>query len=490
MRRKNMKLSEVVRGIDIIDRYGNMEVDINDIVYDSRKVSPGCVFICITGFKQDGHKYLEDAIKKGAVAAIIERDVEVTGITLIKVADTRKSMPIIGSNFYMHPTETLKLIGITGTNGKTTTTYLIKSILDQAKKETSTIGTISIRIGKVEVPSSRTTPESIDLQQLFKEMLDKHMEYSVMEVSSHALDLGRVDNCSFRIGIFTNLTQDHLDYHKNFDNYRDAKKKLFYKTTHTNIINIDDKHGRIIADEIKSLKTELLTYGIDNNADIMAKNIEIDVKGIKFTLVTPKYSIDIQNNTPGIFSVYNCMAAAAVGYAEGIDKEIIKVGLYNLDNVPGRSEVLNIDKPYAVIIDYAHSPDALENILNAVRQYTKGKIITVFGCGGDREIEKRPIMGAVAGRLSDYCVITSDNPRSEEPNSIIKQVEQGISSTNCDYICIENRREAIKYALTIAKKDDVVLLAGKGHETYQELKNGTIDFDEREVIRELIREEV
>jgi UDP-N-acetylmuramoyl-L-alanyl-D-glutamate--2,6-diaminopimelate ligase len=490
MRRKNMKLSEVVRGIDIIDRYGNMEVDINDIVYDSRKVSPGCVFICITGFKQDGHKYLEDAIKKGAVAAIIERDVEVTGITLIKVADTRKSMPIIGSNFYMHPTETLKLIGITGTNGKTTTTYLIKSILDQAKKETSTIGTISIRIGKVEVPSSRTTPESIDLQQLFKEMLDKHMEYSVMEVSSHALDLGRVDNCSFRIGIFTNLTQDHLDYHKNFDNYRDAKKKLFYKTTHVNIINIDDKHGRIIADEIKSLKTELLTYGIDNNADIMAKNIEIDVKGIKFTLVTPKYSIDIQNNTPGIFSVYNCMAAAAVGYAEGIDKEIIKVGLYNLDNVPGRSEVLNIDKPYAVIIDYAHSPDALENILNAVRQYTKGKIITVFGCGGDREIEKRPIMGAVAGRLSDYCVITSDNPRSEEPNSIIKQVEQGISSTNCDYICIENRREAIKYALTIAKKDDVVLLAGKGHETYQELKNGTIDFDEREVIRELIREEV
>jgi UDP-N-acetylmuramoyl-L-alanyl-D-glutamate--2,6-diaminopimelate ligase len=216
----------------------------------------------------------------------------------------------------------------------------------------------------------------------------------------------------------------------------------------------------------------------------------MDVKGSKFTLVTPKYSIDIQNNTPGIFSVYNCMAAAAVGYAEGIDKEIIKEGLCNLDNVPGRSEVLNIDKPYAVIIDYAHSPDALENILNAVRQYTKGKIITVFGCGGDREIEKRPIMGAVAGRLSDYCVITSDNPRSEEPNSIIKQIEQGISSTNCDYICIENRREAIKYALTIAKKDDVVLLAGKGHETYQELKNGTIDFDEREVIRELIREEV
>ena len=485
-----MKLLEVVRGIDIIDQYGNMEVDIKDIVYDSRKVSIGCLFICITGFEQDGHKYIEEAIRKGAVAAIIEKDVDVKGIALIKVMDTRKVMPIIGSNFYNHPTDTLKLIGITGTNGKTTTTYLIKSILDQAQKETSTIGTISIKIGKVEVSSSRTTPESIDLQQLFREMLDKNMEYSVMEVSSHALDLGRVDSCSFRIGIFTNLTQDHLDYHKNFDNYREAKKKLFYKTTHANIINIDDKHGRIIADEIKRLKTNLITYGIDNDADIMAKNIEIDVKGIKFTLVTPKYSIDIQNSTPGKFSVYNCMAAAAVAYSEGIDKEIIKEGLYNLENVPGRSEVLNIDKPYTVIIDYAHSPDALENIINAVRQYAKGRLITVFGCGGDREVEKRPIMGAVAGRLSDYCIITSDNPRSEEPESIIKQVEQGISGTNCDYICIENRRDAIKHALSIARQDDVVLLAGKGHETYQVLKEGTIHFDEREVISALLREEI
>jgi UDP-N-acetylmuramoyl-L-alanyl-D-glutamate--2,6-diaminopimelate ligase len=485
-----MKLSDVVRGIDIIDQKGNMEVDITDIVYDSRKVSPGCVFICVTGFKVDGHLYIEDAIKKGAVAAIIEKDVDVKGITLVKVADTRKTMPILGSNFYKHPTDTLKLVGITGTNGKTTTTYLIKSIFDHAHKKTSTIGTISIRIGDAEVPSSRTTPESVDLQKLFREMLDKDMEYSVMEVSSHALDLGRVDNCSFRVGIFTNLTQDHLDYHKNFDNYREAKKKLFYKTTHTNIINIDDVHGRIIADEIKDLKTELLTYGIDSNADIMAKNIEMDIKGIKFTLVTPKYSIDLEYKTPGRFSVYNCLAAAAVAYSEGIDKAVIKEGLRDLENVPGRSEVVNIDKPYSVIIDYAHSPDSLENILNAVRQYTKGRLITVFGCGGDRETQKRPIMGEVAGRLSDYCVVTSDNPRSEEPNSIIKHIEQGISSTKCDYICIENRRDAIKYALKFAKPDDVVLLAGKGHETYQELKDGTIHFDEREVIRELIREEV
>ena len=485
-----MKLSEVVCGTEIIGRYGNMEVDIKDIVYDSRKVSPGSVFICITGFKADGHKYIEDAVKMGAAAVIIEKDIEVEGITVIKVKDTRKSMSIIGSNFYQHPTNTLKLIGITGTNGKTTTTYLIKSILEQAHKKASTIGTISIKIGDEEVSSSRTTPESVELQRLFKEMLDKDMEYSVMEVSSHALDLGRVDNCSFRIGIFSNLTQDHLDYHKNFDNYREAKKKLFYKTTHANIINIDDKHGRIIADEIKSLKTPLITYGIDYNADIMAKNIEIDAKGIKFTLITPKFNINIQNKTPGRFSVYNCLAAAAVAYAEGIDKDTIREGLYKLSNVPGRSEVVNIDKPYTVIIDYAHSPDGLKNILTSVKQYAKGKIITLFGCGGDREIGKRPIMGEVAGRLSDFCVITSDNPRSEEPNSIIKQIEQGISNTNCDYICIENRRDAIKYALTIARQDDVVLLAGKGHETYQVLKEGTIHFDEREVISELIREEI
>ncbi|MDF2533395.1 MAG: UDP-N-acetylmuramoylalanyl-D-glutamate--2,6-diaminopimelate ligase, partial [Clostridia bacterium] len=244
------------------------------------------------------------------------------------------------------------------------------------------------------------------------------------------------------------------------------------------------------ANDIKDLKTTLITYGIDHNADIMAKNIEIDAKGIKFTLATPKYSIDIQNKTPGRFSVYNCLAAAAAAYAEGIDKDTIREGLYNLSKVPGRAEVVNIDKPYTVIIDYAHSPDSLENILKSVRQYAKGNIITVFGCGGDREKEKRPIMGEVAGKLSDYCVVTSDNPRSEEPESIINQIEQGISSTNCDYICIENRRDAIKYALTIARNDDIVLLAGKGHETYQVLKDGTIHFDEREVIRELIREEV
>lgn len=485
-----MRLADVINGVDIRGRYGSLEVDIKDVVYDSRKVSAGCLFICIPGFKVDGHKFIHDAIQHGAVAAIVENDIEVEGITVVKVGDSRKTMPLLGSNFYGNPTEKLKLIGITGTNGKTTTTYLIESILAHAKKKTSVIGTISIKIGKETIDSSRTTPESVDLQRLFKEILDKKIEYSIMEVSSHALDLGRADHCSFRIGIFSNLTQDHLDYHKNFENYREAKKKLFYKTTVANIINIDDPHGRIIAEEIKALKTPLMTYGIDNKADIMAEDIEISARGIRFTLVTPKYSIEIKNSIPGRFSVYNCLAAASAAYAEGIDKHAIKEGIGNLGNVPGRSEVVDIDKPYTVIIDYAHSPDGLVNILNSIRQYAKGRVITVFGCGGDRETEKRPIMGEAAGRLSDYCIITSDNPRSEEPLSIIKQVEEGIKKTDCDYICIESRRDAIKYALTVAKQHDIVLLAGKGHETYQILKDGTIPFDEREIIRELIREEI
>lgn len=485
-----MRLNDVLREVDIIERYGPMDIDINNIAYDSRKICPGSLFICISGYKTDGHRYIKEAVAKGAAAVMVEKEVDVLGIPVFAVKDTRKAMAIVARNFFKNPTGELKLIGITGTNGKTTTTYLINGILEEARRKSCTIGTIAIKVGKEEVPSSRTTPESLDLQQIFRQLADKGAEYAVMEVSSHALDLGRVDYCSFRIGIFTNLTQDHLDFHKSFENYREAKKKLFYKTTHINIINIDDAHGRIIAEEIRRHKVTLLTYGIDNAADIFAKNIQMDDKGVKFTLVTPKYEIEIANSIPGKFSVYNCLAAAAAAYVEGIDKRVIQAGIGRLKNVPGRSEVLDIDLPCTVVIDYAHSPDSLENILKAVRQYAKRNIITVFGCGGDREQEKRPIMGEIAGRMSDYCVITSDNPRSEDPQMIIKQVESGIRKTACNYICIENRKDAIKFALTIAKQNDIVLLAGKGHETYQVLKEGTIHFDEREIVRELVREEI
>ncbi len=485
-----MKLSAVLRGIDIVSYRGKMDMEISNIAYDSRKVTEGSLFICIRGFQLDGHDYAKSAIEKGASAILVDKDIYIEGANVIRVNDTRTTMPLLAAAFYNYPTKILKLVGITGTNGKTTTSFLVRSILDANRSRSGLIGTIAAKLGNKTIDSVRTTPEAIDLQGLFREMTDEGLEYAVMEVSSHSLELKRVDGCDFKIGIFTNLTQDHLDFHKNFDNYREAKKKLFYKTSGYNIINADDEHGRIIINDIKKLKTRLLTYAIDREADIRAEDVEYDEKGVSFKLVTPDYSIHIENSIPGRFSVYNCLAAAAAAYTLGIDKDIIREGLASIRNVPGRSEVVQINKPYTVIIDYAHSPDSLENILKAVRQYTRGRIITLFGCGGNREKEKRPIMGELAGRMSDYCVITSDNPRSEEPLDIIEQVEAGMKKTDCDYICIENRRDAIKYALAVAREGDVVLLAGKGHETYQELKDGKIHFDEKEVVHELVANEL
>ncbi len=485
-----MKLREILKGIDIVSAKGNLDIEISGMVYDSRKIMKGNLFICVVGYAYDGHSYINDALQKGAAAFVVEKDIHIEGRAVVRVNSSRSAMPILASNFYGNPSQKLKLIGITGTNGKTTTTYLIKSIMEVNNQKIGLLGTISTQIGDKVYVSSRTTPESLDLQSLFREMADRSIDYVVMEVSSHSLELGRVEGCNFRTGVFTNLTQDHLDFHKTILNYMNAKKKLFYMTKGTNIVNIDDEHGRMIAEEIKELETPLITYGIDNKADIMAKNIDITSKGVKFTFVTPEYETELYIRIPGKFSVYNALAAASAAYAEGIRKEVIKEGLSKAGVVPGRSEIVKTDTPYTVIIDYAHTPDGLRNILASVKQYAKGRIITLFGCGGDRDKEKRPIMGNVAGEMSDYCVITSDNPRSEEPIDIIRQAEVGIKSTGCDYICIENRRDAIKFALSMAKPDDIVLLAGKGHETYQVLKDRTIPFDERETVEELLREEV
>lgn len=485
-----MKLQELLKGVNTISSKGNLDIEISGIAYDSRKVNKGDLFICVSGYKYDGHNYISDAIQKGAVAFITEKDTAAAEAVMVKVESSRSAMPILASNFYGNPSQKLRLIGITGTNGKTTTTYLIKSIMEANKKKVGLLGTISTQIGDKIYISSRTTPEALDLQCLFREMADSDVDYVVMEVSSHSLDLGRVEGCNFKIGVFTNLTQDHLDFHKTIENYRNAKKKLFYMVKGANIINVDDEHGKIIADELKKLGTKLITYGIDNKADIMAKNIEITSKGVGFTIVTPEYEAELNIRIPGKFSVYNALAAATAAYAEGIHRDIIREGLNKVDNVPGRSEIIKTDTPYTVIVDYAHTPDGLQNILASVKEYARGRIITLFGCGGDRDKEKRPIMGNIAGKMSDYSIITSDNPRTEEPMDIIRQIEVGIKSTGCDYICIENRRDAIKYALAMARPDDIVLLAGKGHETYQILKDRTIPFDEREIVEELLREEV
>lgn len=487
---KALKLVKLLENLRMVKYFGNLDIDIEGISYDSRKVSKNFLFICIKGSISDGNNYIDKAVESGAIAIITDKNISRDDITVVQVENSRMAMPLIAANYYMHPTNKLKLIGITGTNGKTTTTYLVRSILQHFCKKVGLIGTISIDMGGTKVESSRTTPESLDLQRIFNDMVYNDIEYGVMEVSSHSLELGRVDQCTFQIGVFTNLTQDHLDFHGDFENYRKAKEKLFYKTTKANIINIDDEHGRIICRRLKDSDVSLITYGIDEKADIMAKDIEINDSGIRFRLITPDYETIIKSSIPGKFSVYNSLAAASVAYAEGIDKEIICRGIEEAGFVPGRSEVLSLDKPYKIIIDYAHAPDGLENILKAINLYAKARIITVFGCGGDRDKTKRPIMGEIAGRLSDFAIITSDNPRSEDPDAIISQIEEGIRNTNCDYICIENRKNAIRHAMMMAKASDIILLAGKGHETYQVLKDRVIDFDEREIVKELLREGV
>ena len=483
-----MKLSTLISGLKPLSTEGNLNIEIEGIAYDSKKVFKNFIFVCMKGKTTDGCLYIKEAIQRGAVAIVTERPDLSEKATIIQVKSARVVLPILSSKFYNSPTNMLKLIGITGTNGKTTTTYLVKSILECWNKKVGLIGTIAVEIGGKKFHSVRTTPESLDLQKLYRDMLTAGADYCVMEVSSHSIAYNRVGATRFHIGGFTNLTQDHLDFHITMDNYRNAKKNLFYLTDHANIINIDDKEGQRIINDIKYIKVPLLTYGIKEKAHIMAKNIMLEDSGIKFDLVTPEYSIAIEGNIPGEYNVYNCLLAAAIAYAEKVDKKAICQGIKNIPFVPGRMEILKVNTPYKIIIDYAHTPDGLKNVLKSIRAFAKGDVITVFGCGGDRDKAKRPLMGKIAGKFSDFSILTSDNPRTEDPYLIISQIEKGIKETSQNYICIVNRKEAIKKALELAKPSDIVILAGKGHERYQELANTKIDFDERAIVRKLLRE--
>lgn len=484
-----MILKELIMGLEIDDFKGNDELPIDHIVYDSRKAFKNSLFICIEGFKTDGHLYIKDAIHRGAVAIVVNRKIDLEGITIIQVKDTRKAMAQIASRFYSDPSKSLELIGVTGTNGKTSTTYMIKKILEASGKRVGLIGTISNWIGDEEISADRTTPESLDLQELFCKMINRGIDSCVMEVSSHSLALQRVEECHFKVGVFTNLTPDHLDFHPTIEDYRHAKKKLFYKTSLYNIFNIDDEHGRILVKEMEDSKTPLLTFGIKNKADITAKNITMTLKNVTFDLVTPKYQEKIRMNIPGMFTVYNALAAAAVAYAMDINAKYLKQGLETMKNVAGRLDTVEEFKDFAVIVDYAHTPDALENVIKAVKGFTNNRLTTVFGCGGDRDRTKRPIMGEISGKYSDLTILTSDNPRSEDPMEILRMIEEGIKRTNGKYEIIENRRMAIATALKKAEVGDIVLIAGKGHETYQIIKNMVYEFDDKKVALEIAREE-
>ncbi len=481
-----MILKDLIMDLNEVRVVGPLNTEIVSIHYDSRQVEAGSLFFCIEGYKEDGHDYAVDAVGKGAQVVVINRDILLPdGVIKVFVPDTRLAMGMMAKAFFGRPSEKMCLIGVTGTNGKTTTTYLVKSILEQWGKKVGLIGTITNLIGDRKLASQKTTPESMDLHKLFRDMIEEDVEVVVMEVSSHSLQLKRVVGCTFNVGIYTNLTQDHLDFHITLENYRNAKAKLFEQSLEA-IINVDDESGRVIKNQIKC---PVRTYGIQEPADIYARDLEITAMGVSFVIYHEKKPISIHLKTPGIFSVYNAMGAAAACLSLGVPAELIQKGLESVRGVSGRFERLETGTDYSVILDYAHTPDGLENILKTAKGMTKGRIITLFGCGGDRDAFKRPIMGEIAGRYSDHCIVTSDNPRTEDPMRIISDIIPGIKKTACPYVVIENRREAIAYALENCLKEDVLILAGKGHETYQLIQGMTYPFDEKEIVAEILGRE-
>lgn len=473
-----------------LGEYWNKEcrdAEITGIQYDSRQVQPGDMFVCIPGFETDGHRFAKMAEQNGAALIVAEREIDVN-VPVCYVNDSRKAIAWAACEFYDHPSSKFCLIGVTGTNGKTTTTYLIKSILETAGKCVGIIGTNQNIIGdKVLVTQSTTptTPNALELQQLFSEMAEGGAEYVVMEVSSHALALDRVFGCDFEVGIFTNLTQDHLDFHKTMEAYLEAKAKLF-EVSKKGIINTDDPAGRIILENCN--ECDVLSVGLEEGAQLRAYDIDISARGTKFKVDYEGKIYDMQISIPGKFSVYNALSAIGAALKVGIDMDSVSEGLKTAKGVLGRVEVIPTDTPYTVIIDYAHTPDGLENIISAVKEFAKGRVITMFGCGGDRDTAKRSIMGEISGRLSDYSIITSDNPRTEDPVEIVTAIEEGIKPTGGEYTVIVDRREAISYALKNAKKDDIIILAGKGQETYQIIGKEKYDFDERVVVYKALRE--
>ncbi|MEG1845347.1 MAG: UDP-N-acetylmuramoyl-L-alanyl-D-glutamate--2,6-diaminopimelate ligase [Oscillospiraceae bacterium] len=475
-----MKISELLKDTQIKGNY--VDCDILDVTDNSNDVKKGSLFVCIKGEHFDGHKMAKEAAQKGAFAIVSEYDTGVKNQFIVD--DTRKFYATICSNFYNNPEKKLKLIGITGTNGKTTTSFLLKQILEHFDKKVGLIGTVKNIIGDNEYDTSLTTPDRKDLEKLFSEMVDNSYEYCIMEVSSQALAQRRVEGCHFDFAIFTNLTIDHLDYHKTMENYRDAKKELF-KISDTAIINIDDDSAEYMT---KDLDCKSISYSVNSDdADFSAKNVKCFSDGIRYELLSDGNISRVNVKIPGSFNVYNSMAAAATAITMGFSIDEVIKALENAKPVKGRLEVLPTDTNYKVIIDYAHTPDGLQNVLTSIREFTNGKIITVFGCGGDRDKSKRPLMGKIVSELSDVAVVTSDNFRTENKMAIIDDILAGIKKGKAKIKVLEDRTAAIEYALEIAKDEDTVLLAGKGHETYQISNNGKEHYDEREVVENALK---
>ncbi|MBQ7288482.1 MAG: UDP-N-acetylmuramoyl-L-alanyl-D-glutamate--2,6-diaminopimelate ligase [Clostridia bacterium] len=470
-----MKLKELLQ----TTVYGDM--DICGITDDSRKVEPGCVFVCIDGAAVDGHRFAEEALKKGAAIIVCQRDLGLPNQIVLQ--DTRTVYAEMCAKWFDYPSKRLKILGVTGTNGKTSVSYMLKAILEEAGHKVGLIGTIQNMIGDEVLSSKNTTPGPYQLNELFSQMLDKGCDYAVMEVSSHALDQKRVHGIHFAAAMFTNLTQDHLDYHKTMENYMLAKKRLF-AMAEIAILNYDDPWSDRIAEGLTCPVSSYSTVGDD--ASYSAKNIVYSPTGVDFEFVGYSVIGRMRLHTGGKFTVYNAMCAATCAVEMGVPIQTVCRALDNLKGVKGRAEVVPTNRDFTVIIDYAHTPDGLENVLSTFKECKKNRLVVLFGCGGDRDRTKRPLMAKACAALADFLIVTSDNPRTEDPEKIIDDILVGLADTKTKYVTIPNRVEAIHYAIENARKGDIIVLAGKGHETYQILENQTIHLDEREVVKEAL----
>lgn len=480
-----VKLNELIRDIDVLEIHADEMTEISDVRYDSRKVTKGDAFVAITGYESDGHAFIPSAAENGAAVVICERAPEID-IPYVLVPDSRRALALASRNYFGDPASEMKMIGVTGTNGKTTTTMLIKHVLEVCRgAKVGLVGTNQNMIGYEILPTERTTPESYELQKLFRQMADAGCEYVVMEVSSHSLVLSRVAGVTYEVGAFTNLTQDHLDFHKTMDEYAKAKSLLFRQCRH-GAANLDDEWAGFF---MENAGCPILTFSADKNeADIVAKDIRLSTSGVKFCAVEGEGIERFSLGIPGRFSVYNALTVIACCRLLGLNIDEIARALTSARGVKGRMEVVPTDGNYSILIDYAHTPDALENVLKSVREVTDGRVVVLFGCGGDRDRSKRPIMGAIAAKLADYVIVTSDNPRTEEPDSIIAQIVEGMAGSRTPKKVIPDRAEAIACAINNHKSGDVIILAGKGHETYQIVGKEKRHMDEREIVACVLEE--
>ncbi len=480
-----MKLKDLLKGVAILECHGDLELDIPEVYYDSRRVTKGSLFVAVSGFAADGNRFIPMALEKGAAAVVTAKKPE-GEVPYILVENDRLALALIGCNFYGRPAEKMTVIGITGTNGKTSSTLLLKQVLEKTRHaKVGLIGTMANLIGDEVIPTERTTPESFELQGLFARMRDAGCTYAVMEVSSHAVALERIGGIRFAVAAFTNLTEDHLDFHKTMDAYCEAKAELFRRCEKA-VVNADDPYSHRM---LKAAACPCLTTSVEGKGSLNARDLELHAEGVTFTALCGEEKARVSLPIPGHFTIYNALTVLGIAKELGISLQDAAAALADAQGVRGRVEVVPTPgTSYSVLIDYAHTPDGLQNVLTSVREFCKGRLIAVFGCGGDRDPMKRPIMGKIGVELSDIAIITSDNPRTEAPMAIIEDILKGVKKESGEYIVIEDRRVAIRYAMDIAKKDDIIVLAGKGHETYQDIGGRKLHLDEREEVANYLLE--